>query len=215
MSWAARCAATCSHKGYPVAVNTRTKAKADGLIEHGAIWADTPKAVSEQSDIVFTIVGFPADVREVYFGADGVLSAARAGQVFVDMTTTEPTLAKEIYEAARANRRRQRGRAGVGRRRRCTQRHPVDHDWRRPGDRSAADAAVRDDGQADPVSRRARRRPAHQDVQSDRDCRHDGRHVRGAAVRSQGGTEPRDDGRNDPRRRRRRAGASTTSRRAS
>jgi 3-hydroxyisobutyrate dehydrogenase len=90
------------HKGYPVVVNTRSKAKADGLVEHGATWVDTPKAVGEQSDIVFTIVGFPADVREVYFGANGVLSAVRAGQVLVDMTTTEPRLAKEIYDAARA-----------------------------------------------------------------------------------------------------------------
>jgi 3-hydroxyisobutyrate dehydrogenase len=89
-------------KGYPVTVYTRTKARADQLIKRGATWADTPSSVSEQSDIVFTIVGFPADVRDVYFSANGVLSAARAGQIFVDMTTTEPTLAKEIYEAARA-----------------------------------------------------------------------------------------------------------------
>jgi 3-hydroxyisobutyrate dehydrogenase len=95
----------CGHlrqKGYPVAVYTRTKAKADPLIEQGATWAATPRAVGEQSDIVFTIVGFPADVRDVYFSADGLLSTARAGQVFVDMTTTEPTIAKEIYETARA-----------------------------------------------------------------------------------------------------------------
>jgi len=94
----------CGHlrqKGYPVVVYTRTKSKADALIEQGATWAATPKAVSEQSDIVFTIVGFPADVRDVYFSGDGLLSAARADQVFVDMTTTEPTIAKEIYEAAR------------------------------------------------------------------------------------------------------------------
>jgi 3-hydroxyisobutyrate dehydrogenase len=96
----------CGHllqKGYPVAVYTRTKARAEGLMERGAVWAGTPKAVSEQSDIVFTIVGFPSDVRDVYFSEDGLLSAARAGQVFVDMTTTEPTLAKEIYEVARAH----------------------------------------------------------------------------------------------------------------
>jgi 3-hydroxyisobutyrate dehydrogenase len=95
----------CGHllaKGYPVAVNTRTKSKADSLVAAGAAWADSPRAVAEQSDVVFTIVGFPADVREVYFGAGGLLPAARAGQVFVDMTTTEPTLAKEIYGAARA-----------------------------------------------------------------------------------------------------------------
>jgi len=90
------------HKGYPVAVNTRSKEKAQRLIEHGATWADTPKEVSEHSDIVFTIVGFPADVREVYFGGSGLLPAARAGQIFVDMTTTEPTLAMDIYKAAHA-----------------------------------------------------------------------------------------------------------------
>jgi 3-hydroxyisobutyrate dehydrogenase len=97
----------CGHllaKGYPVAVNTRTKSKADSLVAGGATWADSPRAVGEQSDVVFTIVGFPADVREVYFGANGLLPAARAGQVFVDMTTTEPTLAKEIYDTARAKR---------------------------------------------------------------------------------------------------------------
>ena len=90
------------HKGYPVTVNTRSKDKAQGLLEHGAQWAATPKAACQQSDIVFTIVGFPADVREVYFGVDGLLPAARAGQVFVDMTTTEPSLAKQIHEAAKA-----------------------------------------------------------------------------------------------------------------
>jgi 3-hydroxyisobutyrate dehydrogenase len=90
------------HKGYPAHVNTRTKARADALVSQGAHWADTPKGVSEQSDIVFTIVGFPADVREVYFGANGLLNAVRPGQIFVDMTTTEPTLAREICGAARA-----------------------------------------------------------------------------------------------------------------
>jgi 3-hydroxyisobutyrate dehydrogenase len=95
----------CGHllsKGYPVHVSTRTKSRADALVGQGAVWAASPRAVSEQSDIVFSIVGFPADVREVYFGANGVLAAARPGQIFVDMTTTEPTLAREIYDAAQA-----------------------------------------------------------------------------------------------------------------
>ena len=76
----------CGHllqKGYPIVVSTRTKERAAPLVERGATWADTPRAVSEQSDIVCTIVGFPADVREVYFGQSGLLSAARAGQVLV------------------------------------------------------------------------------------------------------------------------------------
>jgi 3-hydroxyisobutyrate dehydrogenase len=97
-------ASMCGHvlaKGYPVVVHTRSKAKAQTLLDHGAMWAATPGAVGQQSEIVFTIVGFPHDVREVYFGREGLLPTARGGQVFVDMTTTEPTLAKEIYEAAR------------------------------------------------------------------------------------------------------------------
>ena len=97
-------ASMCGHllgKGYPVVVHTRSKAKAQALLDHGAAWAASPGAVGQQSEIVFTIVGFPRDVREVYFGDEGLLPTARTGQVFVDMTTTEPTLAKEIYEAAR------------------------------------------------------------------------------------------------------------------
>ncbi len=98
-------ASMCGHilaKGYPVVVFTRTKAKAGALLQRGATWADSPRAVSEQSDIVFTIVGFPADVRQIYFDGDGLLAAVRAGQIFVDMTTTEPTLAIQIYEGAKA-----------------------------------------------------------------------------------------------------------------
>jgi 3-hydroxyisobutyrate dehydrogenase len=101
----------CGHvlaKGYVVTVSTRTKARAQPLLDRGAAWADAPSQVGARSDIVFTIVGFPRDVRDVYFGADGLLAGARAGQVFVDMTTTEPQLAKEIDEAARA-----RGAAGI------------------------------------------------------------------------------------------------------
>ena len=111
------------------------KRRRDALVEHGATWADTPKAVSEQSDIVFTIVGFPADVREVYFGANGLLSAARAGQIFVDMTTTEPTLAKEIYEAARAKGADAVDAPVSGGDVGAQERDAVDHDRRRQADR--------------------------------------------------------------------------------
>jgi 3-hydroxyisobutyrate dehydrogenase len=101
----------CGHvlaKGYPVTVSTRTKSRAQPLLDKGAAWSDTPVQVGANSDIVFTIVGFPSDVREVYFGGDGLLPRARAGQIFVDMTTTEPQIAKEIDEAAR-----KKGAAGV------------------------------------------------------------------------------------------------------
>ena len=93
----------CGHllaAGSPVTVFSRTRAKADPLVAEGAAWADSPAAVARASDIVFTMVGVPADVREVYFGRDGILSALEPGAIAVDMTTTEPSLAIEIASAA-------------------------------------------------------------------------------------------------------------------
>jgi 3-hydroxyisobutyrate dehydrogenase len=95
----------CGHllaAGSPVTVFSRTRAKADPLVAEGAAWADSPAAVARASDIVFTMVGVPADVREVYFGRDGIMSALKAGAIAVDMTTTEPSLAIEIASAAAA-----------------------------------------------------------------------------------------------------------------
>ena len=95
----------CGHllaKGARVSVFTRTRDKAQPLLDRGAAWVDSPRRAAEQTDIVFTMVGFPADVREVYFSADGVVAGTRAGSVLVDMTTTEPSLAIEIAAAAAA-----------------------------------------------------------------------------------------------------------------
>lgn len=94
----------CLHlikKGYRAVVYNRTKRKAKQLIELGAEWARSPKEVAEQADVIFTIVGFPKDVRQVYFGKDGIIEGLKKGSVLVDMTTTEPSLAEEIYEEAR------------------------------------------------------------------------------------------------------------------
>ena len=88
--------------GHTGIIYNRTKEKAQALLEAGATWADCPAAVAEQADITFTIVGFPEDVREVYFGEQGVLSSVRAGSILVDMTTTEPSIAEEIYQQAQA-----------------------------------------------------------------------------------------------------------------
>ncbi len=87
-------------KGFEVTVYNRSKDKAAALLERGAKWADTPKAVAEQSDVIFAIVGFPKDVREVFLGADGALAGSKAGNVLVDMTTSEPSLAEEIAAEA-------------------------------------------------------------------------------------------------------------------
>ena len=93
----------CGHllaKGAQVSVFTRTREKAGPLLDRGATWAESPRSAAERSTIVFTMVGFPADVRAVYFSPDGIVAGTRAGSVLVDMTTTEPSLAVEIASAA-------------------------------------------------------------------------------------------------------------------
>ena len=88
--------------GYSLTVYNRSKEKCEPLIAKGASYADSPRAVAEASDVTFAIVGFPRDVREVFLGKDGALAGSKAGQILVDMTTSEPSLAVEIHEAARA-----------------------------------------------------------------------------------------------------------------
>jgi 3-hydroxyisobutyrate dehydrogenase len=83
-------------KGYSVTVSTRTRDKAAALLETGATWADTPQEVASTSDVVFTMVGYPADVREVTLGPQGLLRGTRPGVIVVDMSTSEPALAVEI-----------------------------------------------------------------------------------------------------------------------
>ena len=93
----------CGHimeRGYSTTVFNRTKGKALPLIEKGAAWVDSPREATENSDVIFTMLGFPEDVRAVYFGKGGILEAARPGVILVDMTTTEPSLATQIYQAA-------------------------------------------------------------------------------------------------------------------
>src|SRR3954453_19962711 len=88
--------------GYATTVYSRTKAKSRPLLDAGAAWADSPKAVAERSDVVFAIVGFPSDVREVFLGPSGALAGSKAGTILVDMTTSEPSLAVEIHQRAKA-----------------------------------------------------------------------------------------------------------------
>jgi 3-hydroxyisobutyrate dehydrogenase len=95
----------CQHlmdKGYSATVHNRSKEKAQPLLDAKAAWGDSPRAVAEQSDVVFAIVGFPRDVREVFLGEQGALAGSKSGIILVDMTTSEPSLAQEIYQAARA-----------------------------------------------------------------------------------------------------------------
>jgi 3-hydroxyisobutyrate dehydrogenase len=94
----------CGHlvdRGFTATVHTRTRARAEPMLARGAAWADTPRAVAERSDVVFAIVGFPKDVREVMLGPEGALAGSKPGNVLVDMSTSEPSLAREIYEVAK------------------------------------------------------------------------------------------------------------------
>jgi 3-hydroxyisobutyrate dehydrogenase len=93
----------CGHlidAGYGATIYSRTRERAQPLLDKGGAWADTPGAVAAGSDVVFTMVGYPADVREVILGEQGVLSGAARGAVVVDMSTSEPSLASEVAEIA-------------------------------------------------------------------------------------------------------------------
>ena len=94
----------CGHlhaKGYPVTLYSRTKSKAQPLLDKGAAWAGTPAGVAAVSDVIFTIVSLPSDVRSVYLDDNGILSAAARGAITVDMTTTEPSLSRQLYDIAK------------------------------------------------------------------------------------------------------------------
>ena len=96
----------CSHiieAGYPVRVYTRTKEKASALLETGAIWCNSPEEIAGSSDIIFTMVGYPEDVEEVYLSRTGILVHAEPGAILVDMSTSRPSLARKIFQEA-ANR---------------------------------------------------------------------------------------------------------------
>lgn len=98
-------AAMCRHlldAGHQVAVNSRTRERAEPLLQAGAEWRDTPAQIAEGADAVFTMVGFPVDVRQVLLADAGVLAAARPGTLVIDMTTSEPQLAREAFEAGAA-----------------------------------------------------------------------------------------------------------------
>lgn len=87
--------------GYSLNIYTRTKIKADSLIEQGATWRESVGSLAENSDVIITMIGYPKDVEEVYFGQDGILQYAKPGTYVIDMTTSEPSLAQRIYHKAK------------------------------------------------------------------------------------------------------------------
>jgi 3-hydroxyisobutyrate dehydrogenase len=92
-------ASMCSRvmaSGYAVTVSTRTRGKAEPLLAAGAAWAETPREVAARSDVIFTMVGYPDDVRAVFLADDGILGNASPGTIAVDMTTSDPALAVQL-----------------------------------------------------------------------------------------------------------------------
>jgi 3-hydroxyisobutyrate dehydrogenase len=84
--------------GYKVNVNNRTKSKAENLMAMGCEWFETPAEIAANSDVVVTIIGFPKDVEECYFGEQGIFKTIKPGTLLIDMTTTTPSLAVRIFE---------------------------------------------------------------------------------------------------------------------
>ncbi len=89
------------NNGYEVSIYSRTKEKAIDVINEGALWCEDVKSCVKNKDVIITIVGYPRDVEEVYFGDNGVISSAKEGAYIIDMTTTSPKLATKIYEEAK------------------------------------------------------------------------------------------------------------------
>ncbi len=88
--------------GYKLHVYNRTQSKTDELVAAGAQWHDSPGEVAANSDVVITMVGYPSDVEEVFLGSGAILDNAKEGAILIDMTTSEPSLAIKIAEAAKA-----------------------------------------------------------------------------------------------------------------
>ncbi len=87
--------------GNEVHVYNRTKSKAEKLIQAGAVWENSPSELASKCSIIFTIVGYPKDVEDVYLGKNGLIASAAKGSLLVDMTTSSPKLAGRIWEAGR------------------------------------------------------------------------------------------------------------------
>ena len=89
-------------KGFQVTVYSRTKSKAEDIIAEGAIWRDSAAECTKGQDVIITIVGFPKDVEETYFGEKGVIANSEDNAILIDMTTSSPKLAAKIYDEAKA-----------------------------------------------------------------------------------------------------------------
>src|SRR6266700_3520062 len=82
--------------GHTVTGYNRTKSKAQWLLDSGMHWADTPRAVTEAVDVVFTMVTNTSALQEIVHGPDGIMAGLREGKVFIDMSTINPATSKRL-----------------------------------------------------------------------------------------------------------------------
>lgn len=115
---------------YDVTVYTRTKSKADPLVELGARWADSVGEAVREADIIFTMIGMPADVEEVYLSENGIFANGRPSQTVVDMTTSSPELAIAIARKAESLQMHSLDAPAFRRRYRRTKWHSLYYVWR-------------------------------------------------------------------------------------
>src|SRR5699024_8764035 len=83
-------AANLKKAGYNIAIFTRTKAKAQALLDNGGVWKETIIVLSQSADVILTMVCYTSYLEEIYFGSTGSLENAKSGTYVVDMTTSKP-----------------------------------------------------------------------------------------------------------------------------
>jgi 3-hydroxyisobutyrate dehydrogenase len=86
--------------GYKLHVYNRSRNNAEPLLAKGAVWHDSPGALAPHCDAIVTIVGYPADVEQVYLSAEGLVAKTKPGSVLIDATTSSPSLAVRIAAEA-------------------------------------------------------------------------------------------------------------------
>ena len=142
--------------GFPMIVYNRSKEKAEELVQNGAIWVSTPKEVAEKANVIFTIVGYPKDVEEVYLGEQGIVTNGKPNTYVIDMTTSTPTLAVKIYEEAKKKGNTCRRCTRFRWRYRSKRSKTFDHGWWRKRSISRIRAIIQYSGHKCCVSRKSR-----------------------------------------------------------